>query len=38
MLKMKKNSDCEKRIVIVNLYHTVTVEYYVLCLSMAQCG
>ena len=29
MLKIKKNSDCEKRIVIVNLYRTVTVEYYV---------
>ena len=25
----KKNTDCEKRIVIVNLYCTVTVEYYV---------
>ena len=24
----KKNTDCEKKIVIVNLYRTVTVEYY----------
>ena len=27
MLRIKKNSDGEKRIVIVNLYCTVTVEF-----------